>query len=192
MDESTLLNAETCVQISHFPGWTCMQSRVRAQEEKCYSWSESTKIANCFLVIASFASFFLISWQKPSRLFATTVEHYLEIFHGVNFQRSKSLVGKTLNSLFTKNLRKPRSFSHCETFVVYSIYLSFVHIYIVIVAQHCIPMHINFIIRSFAPTLPFSRLQTDCMQDARLRFLDVFNCLFCQWHLSDIILMPAR
>jgi len=45
---------------------------------------------------ASSASYFLISWQKPSRFFAIIVEYFSKFFHGVNFQRSKSLAGKTL------------------------------------------------------------------------------------------------
>jgi len=77
-----------------------------SQEEKSYSWSESkmkqirTPVLNTSL-LASSASYFLISWQKPSRFFATTVEYFLKslleyfkIFHGVNFQ-TKSLAGKT-------------------------------------------------------------------------------------------------
>ena len=52
------------------------------------------QIANRFLV-ASSASYFLISWQKPYRFFATTVEYFLKFFYGINFQRSKSLTGKT-------------------------------------------------------------------------------------------------
>jgi len=49
-------------------------------------------------LLACSASYFLISWQKPSRFFASTVEYFVEyfkIFHGVNFQRNKSLAGKT-------------------------------------------------------------------------------------------------
>jgi len=37
------------------------------------------QIANRFLA-ASSASYFLISWQKPYRFFATTVEYFLEYF----------------------------------------------------------------------------------------------------------------
>ena len=77
-----------------------MQSQ---EEEKSYSGSESEMKqirALTASLLASSASYFLISWQKPSRFFATTVpvEYFLEyfkIFHGVNFQRSKSLAGKT-------------------------------------------------------------------------------------------------
>jgi len=69
--------------------------------QSSYSWSESEmkQIANCFLV-SFFCKLLLICWQKPSRFFATTVEYFLEynfkIFHGVNFQQSKSLAGKAL------------------------------------------------------------------------------------------------
>jgi len=67
---------------------------------KSYSGSESEVKqirALTASLLASSASYFLISWQKPSRFFATTVEYFLEyfkIFHGVNFQRSKSLAWK--------------------------------------------------------------------------------------------------
>ena len=70
---------------------------------------------------ASSANYFLISWQKPSRFFATTVEYFLKyfkIFHSVNFQRNRSLAGKTFTVYW-----KPRKSSHRETFVIYSIWI---------------------------------------------------------------------
>ena len=73
----------------------------RFRAEKSYSGSESEMKqirALTASLLASSASYFLISWQKPSRFFATTVEYsleYFKIFHCVNFQRSKSLAGKT-------------------------------------------------------------------------------------------------
>ena len=76
---------DTCVCRFHEETW----------EEKSYSGSESELTASLFV---SFFCKLLISWQKPSRLFATTVEYFLKYvkkFYGVNFQRSKSLAGKT-------------------------------------------------------------------------------------------------
>jgi len=79
---------------------TCVSRFYTFQDdrEKSYSGSESEMKQICVLtasVLASSASYFLTSWQKPSRFFATTVEYFLQyfkIFH-VNFQRSKSLAG---------------------------------------------------------------------------------------------------
>ena len=94
MDESTLLT-HVCAD------FTLSRMTMQSQEEKSYSGSESevkqirTLTAS---LLASSASYFLISRQKPSRFFATTVEYFLKyfkFFHGVNFQRSKSLAGKT-------------------------------------------------------------------------------------------------
>jgi len=93
MDESTLLT-HVCAD------FTLSRMTIQSQE-KSYSGSESEMKqihALTASLLASSASYFLISWQKPSRFFATTVEYFLEyfkIFHGVNFQRSKSLAGKT-------------------------------------------------------------------------------------------------
>ena len=49
---------------------------------------EMKQVTNHFLVIASSAGYFLISWPLD-----TTVEYFLKI--GTNFQWSKSLAGKT-------------------------------------------------------------------------------------------------
>ena len=45
--------------------------------KKGYSGSESEIRALTTSLLASSASYFLISWQKPSRFFATTVEYFL-------------------------------------------------------------------------------------------------------------------
>ena len=54
---------------------------MQSQEEKSYSGSES-KIRALITasVLASSASYFLISSQKPSRFFTTTVEYFLKYF----------------------------------------------------------------------------------------------------------------
>ena len=77
MDKSTLLT-HVWAYFS-FPRWPCMQS----QEEKSYSWSESRLLTASLL--ASSASYFLISWQKPSRFFATTVEYFPQIFQNFSW-----------------------------------------------------------------------------------------------------------
>ena len=101
-----------CAQISAFQDDHAVTGGDSGGEE-LYSWSIDTIRDTTLLtqvvsmvevsptrsltasLLASSASYFLISWQKPSRFFATTVEYFPQIFHGVNFQRSKSLVGKT-------------------------------------------------------------------------------------------------
>jgi len=61
-----------------------MQSQEDLQEEKSYSGSESEmKQIHASLLVSS-ASYFLISWQKPSRFFTTTVEYFLEYFNMVS------------------------------------------------------------------------------------------------------------
>ena len=52
-------------------------------QEKSYSGSESEVKqirALTASLLASSASYFLISWQKPSRFFTTTMEYFLENF----------------------------------------------------------------------------------------------------------------
>ena len=83
---------DTCVQISRFLGWSCSRRRRKATVEVSLKWNLRSLTASS---LASSASYFLIAWQKRYRFFATTVEYYLKIFHDVNFQRSKSLAGKT-------------------------------------------------------------------------------------------------
>ena len=64
---------------------------MQSQEEKSYSGSESKMKQIRSLIaslLASSAIYFLISWQKPSRFLATTVEYFIEYFksfHGVIF-----------------------------------------------------------------------------------------------------------
>ena len=61
-----------CVQISRFPRWPCSNRRRSTVEVSSRSLAAS--------LLASSASYFLISWQKPFRFFATTVEYFLEYF----------------------------------------------------------------------------------------------------------------
>ena len=60
---------DMCMQISRFPGWPCSHRR-RATVEVSSRWKRSLTTS----LLASSASYFLISWQKPSRFFATTME----------------------------------------------------------------------------------------------------------------------
>jgi len=92
MDKSTLLT-----RVSRFHAFWARMTMALSQEEKSYSWSESEmkQIRVPVLTTSLLASSASYSWQKPSRFFATTVEYFLKIFHSVNFQRSKSLAGKT-------------------------------------------------------------------------------------------------
>ena len=136
MDESTLLT-HVCADFT--------LSRMTMQsQEKSYSGSESEMKQICTLsasLLASSASYFLISWKKPSRFFTTTVEYFLKyfkIFHGVNFKRSKSLAGKTFR--FNKNPQKLRKFSHRETFIVYCMYIIYVSLYLTSQITYC--MHV--------------------------------------------------
>ena len=79
-----------CEQISRFPGWPCSHRRRRAIDEVNLRWK---RLLTAFLLAFS-ANYFLISWQKPTRFFTTTVQYFLEyfkFFHGLNFQWSKSL-----------------------------------------------------------------------------------------------------
>ena len=73
MDESTLLT-HLCADF--------MLSRMimQSQEEKSYSWSDPRSLTTSNSLLASSASYFLISSQKSSRFFATTVEYFLEYF----------------------------------------------------------------------------------------------------------------
>ena len=84
MDDSTLLT-RVCAD------FTLSRMTMQSQEEKSYSGSvcesemKQIRMLTASL-LASSASYFLISWQKPSRFFATTVEYFLEYFkfiHGV-------------------------------------------------------------------------------------------------------------
>jgi len=53
-------------------------------------------------LLASSVSYFLISWQKPSRFFSTTVEYFLEyfkIFHSVNFTVEQKFSRENFRSL---------------------------------------------------------------------------------------------
>ena len=79
MDKSKLLT-KVCADFS-FPRWPCSHRRRRAIQLK---WVQD-KTAGLLTasLLASSASYFLISWQKPSRFFTTTVECFLWIFHGV-------------------------------------------------------------------------------------------------------------
>ena len=94
MDDSTLLT-HVCADF--------MLSRMtmQSQEEKSYSGSEFEMKqirALTASLLASSASYFLIYWQKPSRflpLLWNTSSNISKFIHGVNFQRSKSLAGKT-------------------------------------------------------------------------------------------------
>jgi len=76
MYESTLLT-HVCTD------FTLSRMTMQSQQEKSYSGSESemkqirTRTAS---LLASSASYFLISWQKPSRFFTTTVEYFLEYY----------------------------------------------------------------------------------------------------------------
>ena len=72
-------------------GWLSCHRRRKATVEVCPRWNRSQTAS----FLASSASYFLISWQKPSRWFATTVEYSLKYFMVSNFQRSISLAGKT-------------------------------------------------------------------------------------------------
>ena len=112
MDKSTLLR-HVCAD------FTLSRMTMQSQEEKSYSWSESEmkQIANRFLV-----SFFckLLPNLLPSRFFATTASNIWKFFMVSTFSGAKVHQGKL--SQFTKNPRKPRKFSHHETFVVYSIF----------------------------------------------------------------------
>ena len=134
MDESTLL---THVRAD----FTLSRMTMQSQQEKSYSGSESEILSEMKQIraltaslLASSASYFLISWQKPSRFFATTVEYFLEyflenfkIFHCVMSTFSGAKVQQEKLSQFTKNLRKnPRTnprklqkFSHRETHLQY-------------------------------------------------------------------------
>jgi len=67
MDESTLLT-HVCAD------FTLSRMTMQSQDDKSYSGSESESALTSSL-LASSASCFLISWQKPSRFFATTVEY---------------------------------------------------------------------------------------------------------------------
>jgi len=112
MDKSTLLT-QMCADFS-FPRWPCSHRRRRAIQLK---WvQDKTAGSLTASLLASFASYLLISWQKPSRFFATTVKYFPQIFNGVNFQRSKSLVGKTfaiyLKSAKTAKVFSPWNFCH--------------------------------------------------------------------------------
>ena len=64
---------------------------MQSQEEKSYSGSESEMkqiLALTSSLLASSASYFLISWQKPSRFFATTVEWLLpRIFQNFSWRQ---------------------------------------------------------------------------------------------------------
>ena len=108
MDKSTLLT-HVCAD------FTLSRMTMQSQEEKSYS-AESKMKQICALtasLLASSASYFLISWKKPSRFFATTVEYFLEyfkIFHGINLQRSKSLAGKTFG-VYEKSAKTAKVFS---------------------------------------------------------------------------------
>ena len=67
------------------------------------------QIANHFLV-ASSASYFLISWQKPYRFLATVVEYFLEYFKffmASTFSEAKSGLVKT----FAVYLKSAKVFS---------------------------------------------------------------------------------
>ena len=64
-----------CSQISCFPGWPCSHRR-RATVEVNLRWNRLLTAS----LLASSASYLLISWQKPSRFFATTVEYFIEYF----------------------------------------------------------------------------------------------------------------
>ena len=86
---------DTCVCADFtLSGWLSRHRRRKATVEVSPRWNRSQTA----FFLAPSAIYFLISWQKPSRWFATTVEYslkYFKIFHGVNFQRSISLAGKT-------------------------------------------------------------------------------------------------
>ena len=76
MDKSTFLT-HVCAD------FTLSRMTMQSKEEESYSGSESEMKQICALtasLLASSASYFLISWQKPSRFFATTVEYFLEYF----------------------------------------------------------------------------------------------------------------
>jgi len=76
MDESTLLT-HVCAN------FTLSRMTMKSQKEKSYSGIESEMKqirALTTSLLASSASYFLISWQKPSRFFATTMEYFLEYF----------------------------------------------------------------------------------------------------------------
>ena len=76
MDESTLLK-----HVSHFPGWPWSHRRRRAKVELAVEVSPRWNRPLTASLLVSLASYFLISWQKPSRFFTT--------------KWSKSLAGKT-------------------------------------------------------------------------------------------------
>ena len=62
-----------CAQISAF-----RDDHAVTGGEKLYSWDKTAGLLTASL-LASSASYFLISWQKPSRFFATIVEYFLYI-----------------------------------------------------------------------------------------------------------------
>ena len=74
MDESTLLT-HVCADFM-LPGWPCSHRRRRATVEVSPRWNRLLTASS----LASPASYFLISWQKPSRFFTTTVEYFLKYF----------------------------------------------------------------------------------------------------------------
>jgi len=75
MDESTLLT-----RVCRFHAFQDDHA-VTGGEELQWKWvQDETDLRTNASLLASSASCFLISWQKPSRFFATTVEYFLKYF----------------------------------------------------------------------------------------------------------------
>ena len=63
---------DTCVQDFTLPGWLCSHRRRKATVAMSPRWNRSLTAS----LLAFSVSYFLMSWQKPSRFFATAVEYF--------------------------------------------------------------------------------------------------------------------